>query len=251
MTNIIASQTYFGKNEPFELQVARGLIGNHTATSIFGYQVAVGTGTPLPVWEVASAYTYPVAATTMLLYSSSASDTNVNITIIGLSANYTAISERLTLTNGTTGVTTANSYLRINSMIINDGAFSSPVGNITLGNAGKTIVYARILAGINRTQASIYTVPAGFTFYLYRISVFTNEAGSGLNYANYQVYTKNNVTGQSFVVLQAPILGVYNLLRAFPFPYTEKTDIQWQVSSGTGTTPVGVNVEGVLIKNEI
>jgi len=244
------SITQNGRYEPFELQVARGQITGHSIANIFGYQAAVGTGAPLPVWEVTSAYTYPVTATTMLLYSSSASDTNVNVTISGLDANFNPISEQLTLTNGVTGVTTVKSYLRIQSMVSNDNIFANPVGTLTLGNAGKTIVYARILPGINRTQMSIYTVPAGYTLYLTRIDIFANEAGSGSNFANYQVYSKNNVTGQSFVVLQAPFLGNYNIVRVVPFPYTEKTDIQWQVSVGTSTSPVGVNIEGILIAND-
>lgn len=244
------SITQNGRYEPWELQVARGQITGHSVVTIFGYQASVGIGTPIPVWEVASAYTYPVAATTMLLYSSSASDTNINVTINGLDANFNPISEQLTLTNGVTGVTTAKSYLRIQSMIANDNTFADPVGNLTLGNAGKTIVYARIIAGINRTQMGIYTIPAGYTFYISRITAFTNEAGSGNNYANFQVYNKNNITGQTFTVLQAPFLGVYNIQRTYPFVYTEKTDVQWQVSVGTGTSPVGTQVEGILIAND-
>ena len=98
---------------------------------------------------------------------------------------------------------------------------------------------------------SIYTVTAGYTFYLTRVDAYANEAGSGNNYANYRVYQKNNVTGQTFVLLQSPFLGRYEARRVVPFPYTEKTDIQWQVSVGTSTSPVGVIIEGILIKNNI
>lgn len=245
------SQTLYGEYGPFNLQVARGQIVGHSVLNLFGYQSAVGTGTPLPVWENFTAYTYPVAATTMLVYSTSASDTNVNITIFGLDASWNIQTEIITLTNGTTGVTTTKSFLRINSAICNDAAYALPVGSIIIGNAAKTVTYAKILPTINRTQMAIYTVPAGYTFYLERISMFTGESGSGTNFTNYQVYTKQNITGQTFVVLQAPVLGVYNIQRVYPFPYVEKTDIQWQASAGSGSTPVGINVEGVLIKNEI
>ena len=61
-------------------------------------------------WENATAYTYPVAATQMRL-AGTAGDT-ATITISGLDANYLPISENLTL-NGSTAVTTVNSYFRI------------------------------------------------------------------------------------------------------------------------------------------
>lgn len=243
------SITQNGRYEPWELQVARGQISGHSVVNIFGYQASLG-GTTIPIWEVASAYTYPVAATTMLLYSSSASDTNVNITINGLDANFNPISEALTLTNGTTGVTTTKSYFRIQSMISNDNTYADPIGNITLANAGKTIVYARIIAGINRTQMGIYTVPAGYSYYISRIACFINEAGGGNNYGTFQVYNRNNITGQVFTVLQAPFYGVYNVQRTYPFVYTEKTDVQWQVSVGTGLSPAGLQIEGILIAND-
>jgi hypothetical protein len=192
----------------------------------------------------------------MLLYSSSASDTNVPFVINGLDADFNPISETITLTNGTTGVTTTKSYYRIQNVIIADGV--EPVGTITLGNAGKTVIYAQInlvtVGGspksAGRTQMAMYTVPAGHTFYLYRVDVYSSQGGSGNNYANYRVQSNNNVTGQTFEVLAAPFSNNYNARRAIPFPYTEKTDIQWQASVASGTGPIGAIIEGILIKND-
>lgn len=244
------SITQNGRYEPFELQVARGQITGHTAVNIFGYQAAVGTGTPILVWEANIAYVYPTVAQQMRVYSTSASDVNVSVTISGLDANFNPIVETLTLTNGVTGVLTTKSFFRITTMLSNDNNFALPVGDIFLSNTGKTVTYAKIIAGINKSQMSLYTVPAGYTFYLTRVDAYANEAGSGNNYANYEVYTKNNITGQTFTLLQTPFLGRYEARRVFPFPYTEKTDIQWQVSVGTSTSPVGVIIEGVLIAND-
>jgi len=243
------SITQNGRYEPFELQVARGQISYHSLVNIFGYQAAVTTAGPYPVWENVSAYTYPVAATTMLLSSASASDINVSVLINGLDANFNPISESLLLTNGTTGVSTTKQYLRINSMFVN-GGFTDPVGVLSLTNAGKTVTYAKINVGVNRTQMAIYTVPAGYTFYLNRVDAFVNEAGGGNNYSTYQVYTKNNVTGQNYILLTTPFIGRYEARRVVPFPYTEKVDIQWQCSVGTSTSPIGIVIEGILIQND-
>ena len=241
------SVTVQGAYEPFDLQVARGQIMGHSLQNIFGYQSALTTTALYPVWENLSAYTYPVSATTMLLYSSSASDTNVSVLINGLDANFNPISETIVLTNGATGVTTVNSYLRINGMVLTTSVGN--VGKLILSNAGKTVTYAAINAGIGKSQAAIYTVPAGYTYYLTRVDINAAIAAGGVASVNYQVYSKNNVSGVALTVLETSFTQNFSIRRVVPFAYTEKTDLQWQASADTGTIQIGVNVEGYLIKN--
>ena len=240
------SVTVQGAFEPFDLQVARGQIMGHSVQNIFGYQSALTT-TLYPIWENLSAYTYPASATTMLLYSSSASDTNVSVLINGLDANFNPISETLVLTNGATGVTTVNSYLRINGMALTTSVGN--VGKLSLSNAGKTVTYAAINAGIGKSQAAIYTVPAGYTYYLTRADIQVALVAGGNGSINYQVYAKNNVSGVALTVLQSSFVNLFSIRRVTPFAFTEKTDIQWQAQTDTGTVQIGVNVEGYLIKN--
>ena len=78
------SITRIGRNEPFELQVARSQISFHNVVNIFGYQASVTTAS-IPVWENASVYTYPTSALTMT-YASTASET-LTMTVTGLDAN--------------------------------------------------------------------------------------------------------------------------------------------------------------------
>jgi hypothetical protein len=251
MTDIIASQTYFGKNEPFELQVARGLIPGHSLVNVFGYQSAVSTAGPYAVWENVSAYTFPAAASTMLIYSTSASDVNCRIVITGLDAKFNPISEVVILTNGTTGVSTTRQFYRINGVLATDAVYSNPVGTIIVGNAAKTAIYGQINVGIGKSQAAVYTVPANSTFYLYRVDAYISEAGGGSNYGTYRVSATDNVNGTTYIVLQSPFALNYNARRAIPFPYTEKTDLQWQAKVGTSTAPVGIVVEGILVRSVV
>jgi len=245
-----ASITRVGAYEPFELQVARGQIPWHSLVNIFGYQAAVTTAGPYAIWENASAYVFPTSAQQMLVYSSSASDTNCRIVITGLDANWSPISEAIILTNGTTGVTTTNSFLRINSLLATDATYSNPVGTIYVAKSDKTVTYGQINVGVGKSQMAVYSVPNGYTFYLMRVDAYANEPGGGNNYAHYQVSATDNVNGTTYIVLQAPFLGNYNARRVIPFPYTQKTDLQWQIRAGTSTTPVGVVIEGVLIKDD-
>lgn len=235
------------------LAVARGQIGGASQVNIYGYQSALST-TMVPIWENVTAYTYPASASTMLLYSSSASDTNVSILINGLDSNYAPSSETLVLTNGTTGVTTTKSYIRINSISV--AGSTAPVGVIYLSNAGKTQTYAQInltsAAGggsvsAGRSQMNIYTVPAGYTFYLTRVNAYATTDNSSSKFVNYQVYSRNITTGAVQYVAQAPFTGSYTALRISPRAYGPKTDIQWQCSYSSGTAAIGIAVEGVLI----
>jgi len=253
MAQSTLSMSQNGRTEPFELQVARGQVPYHSSVNIYGYQGALPNSsgaTFYPVWENQTAYTYPVSATTMLLWSSSASDTSVSILINGLDASYNQISETLVLTNGTTGVTTVNSYLRINS--ISTAGSVNAVGIINLGNAGKTLQYAEITVGNGRSQMMVYTVPNGNTFYLLRSNAYVSLNGNTAgNYAFYRVYTKSDV-GIIQILLQAPFTGQYGTLRVVPRSYAQKTDIQWQVAGNpsSGTFQVGIGVEGYLVQND-
>jgi len=239
---IVSSITRMGTIEPFDLQVARGQITGHSTVNIYGYQANVAT-TFIPVWEVASAYTYPVAATQMHL-SGSNGDT-ATITISGLDANYNAISENLAL-NGTNAVTTTKSYFRINNMLVAVGSATNPAGAVTLKDLTDTTTYARINAGVGRTQAGIYTVPAGYTFYLQRVNVYTSLNGN--DFCTYQNKTISS-SGVVQVTQQAAFPSVYEARRIMPRPFLEKTDIQLQAKVGTGTGSVTVAQEGYLIRN--
>jgi len=243
------SLTIQGKNEPFELQVARGQIEGHTLLNIFGYQPLVTTAGPYAVWENVAPYVFPSVAQKMLVYSDSALDVNCRIVVSGLDVDWKPITEVVILTNGTTGVQTVNSFLRINLVQDSNLSYAIPVGSISVGNVAKTAVYGKISAGLGRSQASIYSVPANHTFFLTRVDAYISEAGGGNNYGTYRVSSVNNVDGSAFVVLQAPFGLRYEARRVVPFPYTEKTDIQWQVKTGTGSAPVGVVIEGILIRN--
>ena len=246
----IAGSTSSSSNAPWYVQVARGLVPGCSVVNVFGYNASMTT-TACLVWElgdVPTQYVYPTAAAKLSIVSSSASDTSAkSILIIGLDASYNAISETKTL-NGTAAVTTVNSYLRVNSTVMTN---SVNTGTITITSSSPSAgnVVAKINAGLGKSQAALYTVAAGYTLYGNRFSGFSSEAGGGNNYSLWIAKTSNAVTGQSFTVAQSPYTNTYVIQRTAPFTFAEKTDIQWQGQAGTGSHPIGVNVEGVLISN--
>lgn len=237
-----SSATRQGAYEPFDLQVARGQVDGHSTVNIYGYQPSIGT-TFVPVWENVSAYTYPVSAAVMYL-SGSNGDT-AQITIVGLDANYALITEVVTL-NGTTPVATTKSFLRINNMFVSVGSSTNPAGTVYLKNSGGTVTYAQINAGIGRNQAGIYTVPAGYTYFLQRVNIYTSLNGN--DYVTYQNKTISSA-GVVLVTQQAPFAVSYEAIRIMPRPILEKTDIQLMCKVQSGTGAIGIAQEGYLIKN--
>lgn len=229
----------------WNMQVAMGKVNGATLINLYGYQATVD-GTWIPVWENAIAYTYPSSSgEIMTLRSSSASDTAVSVFIDGLDVDYNIQTETLVLTNGLTGVNTTKSYRRINNMRI--VGTNPAVGTLYLSNTAKTTTYAQINVGTGKTQWSMYTVPAGYTFYLNRVTAAAS-ATNAAKVLGYRVYQQFN--GLTSLLLQSPWIDTYETNRVVPNPYQEKTSIQWQVTSDT-TSQIGIRVEGILVKNSL
>ena len=227
------------ENDP--LAISKGESKGLSVRNIFGYHEAVGTSF-VPLWENNTAYTFPTSALAMTVNSNVADD-GVVIRVIGLDADYNIISGDYTLNSGTPPTTIA--FLRINDVITIDGNGTGNAANdITLTNGGTT--YAKIRGGEGRNQASIFTVPANHSFYLYRIDAFSATTTGSSKY----VLFRNQVTLSTGVVLrvaETTFLNQMQILRQLPFKYTEKTDIEFQGRSSSGDNQISVFGEGTLI----
>lgn len=229
--------------DDIQLNIARGLVVNSSVRNIFGttssnqYIVTTEFRTP---WEEASNYAFPSSAVTMSVVSSDAGDTAISLLLLGLDGDYNPISEVVTV-NGTTPVTTTNSYFRINDAVITVG---NAVGNITISNS--SVTYAKILAGNGRDQKSVYTVPAGHSFFLTRIDAFCTDANGG-KAARFRNYLRSS-NGRELRVADTTFFDTMNITRQAPFKYDEKTDIEMQLRSLSGSTFGSVFAEGILVK---
>ena len=234
---------FAGINDELGIQVARGLVPGVQGLSISGYQSSVSS-TFIPLWDHgAVSYVYFSSAQQVRVWSSSASDTNVSVLISGLDASYNILTETVILNNGTSGVLTTGSFLRINGISLTRTPMN--VGVINAGSSDKSIVLASIPIGTSRSSMTIFTVPNGYTFYLTQVNAYTNQNGS--QYSNYRSYTAN-ANGVITTILQFPLISDYNSTKVVPRPYFQKTDIQWQFNS-TGTSQIGAQIEGYLIAN--
>lgn len=240
-----ASISRYGKTEPFNLQVERSQVAWHSNMNVQGYNVAHGT-TFRAVWEKSNDtnYVFPSSSLTMTFASTSSETCTVRVS--GLDASYVSKTATITFTGSTSGVVASGTaaFFRINSMQVISG---TTVGTLTASNNGT--VYAQIDAGTGRSQASIFTVPAGYTFYLTRSQAFTTN--NGTQHCTYRVYSQT-ISGDvttPLIVLSAPFTQNYSSTRIVPRAYVEKTDIQWQLKQ-SNAAPGSIQLEGYLIKNE-
>jgi len=276
MTNSyhVSSVTQRGKTEPFELQVSRGDIANHSPLNIFGYGLNSATANVFVTpWENAPTtnYVFPVSPQVMYLASAGgATDAGVLINISGVDGNYNAISETLALgSSSATGVATAKTYWRINNISTSLSSPSSPTGQVTLANqatVSSAVVYAQIntttyngaTVTIGTSQMAVYTVAANNSLYLFRFTGNSSLNGNSTEYSTWRAVAQYNPLLTSTatlirrIVLQSPFNTNYTIQRVFPFVYPAGTDIQWQTTDSTTVQSyIGVNVGGVLIADTV
>lgn len=231
---------------PWLWQVDRGNIPGVTGMNIQGFNVAHPSSWRA-AWELSNTndFVYPTTSVAMSFTSSSAE--TLTMTVSGLDANYVIKTATVTFTASTNGVVTSGTadFFRINKMLITSG---TSVGNISATNNGTT--YSYITAGSGMSQASIFTVPAGYTFFLTRVNAYTTN--NGTQYCLYRIYSRKFVAGISTpqIILTASFTPQYETRRVIPRAYTEKTDIQWQLNQ-SNPAPGSIQLEGFLVSNAI
>ena len=219
--------------------VAKGNIFNEKAVNIFGINRTVGIAYET-IWDDSGSYVYPSSALIMSVVSTSASDT-MDVLVDGLDADYNVLQETVTLT-GTVAVNTTGAFFRINSLVILGG---ENVGGISASNGGIQYAFIGPLLGVS--QSSVYTVPAGHSFYLFRIDV-----NSATTNGNKFLYIRNVVTtnGRTIRASEATFaVSQVSYDRQVPFKIVEKSDFSFEAKSSSSTNEIAIFLEGVLVKD--
>jgi hypothetical protein len=244
--------------EPYELQVSKGQIAGASSVYKFGYNPDIN-GTEETVWSQGGNVTWPTAAFTAFISSSSTADASggtgaKTVTVEGLDENYAAQTVTVSM-NGQTQVQIgdASGWLRINrAFVATAGTGGTAAGTLYIANSGVTsgvptgITYASITDG-NQTQMAVYTVPAGHTLYLDDL-IFTAAISQANNYATVKLDTRDfgsNVFRTKFInVLQSNELVIDF---EFPLALSEKTDMECRAVTSNTNNQIGASFQGVLI----
>lgn len=256
MTTPYISQTQYGKNEDFHLQVSRGQVQGHASMQIIGYNDNVDQAW-VPIWADGT-LSFPAAALVMKVSSTNAADTAAGagartVMVSGLDANYLQISETVTL-DGQTAVNTVNSYLAINSfMVTSAGANGTASGDIYIGSGVVTTgvpatAYDYIPTGWNFNQTAVYTVPAGYTAYI-PYSRLTFAQASGTN-AVWGRITTTGTNGVKMATVSAVANnGIVEFNPKYPIAVAEKTRIVAEARGAANDNYVATIIQIVLVKN--
>lgn len=155
---------------PFPYQVTLGRVPGFSRVVANGRNSVITLGAD--IWEGGvGAYPLLANASKLEILSASALDTLLgtgaqSFMIQGLDANFNPISETVSM-SGVAPVQTANSYLRVNRLLIaSAGAGLANAGAVTLRVTGAGAIQALAAAGLGQAKMAVYTVPAGSTLLL-------------------------------------------------------------------------------------
>jgi hypothetical protein len=257
MTTLYVSQTQYGKNELFELQVARGQIQGHRNVTVFGFNGDVDQ-TQVSVWPLPSLITFPAAALQMTVSSTSANDTAAGtgartVVVQGLDANYNEVTETVTL-NGQTAVTMSASLLRVNyAYVATAGSGNSAAGDIYIGTGTVTAgvpatTYDIIKFDYNTTTTGSYTVPAGYTAYVSQ-GLFSTGQPSGTTQVQGRLLTRGLNNIRMTAAITTLNNGVANYVFEYPLAVPEKTTIEATAIASANNNAVSSMFVILLVKN--
>lgn len=257
-SSVLSSISRFGLTEPFDLQVARGQITGHKTLFKFGNNSDIN-GALETIWSAGGLYVYPTSAIQMKVSSSSTDDTALGtgartVVVAGLDANYNEISETVTLT-GQTAVLTTNTFIRVfRAFVVTAGSGGTAAGIIYIGDGIVTAgvpatVYAEIPLGDNQTLMAIWTVPAGYTLFVYR-GTFSAASNNAAQYilGKFMFRPFGGVFRNAADVTANSNVIPYDF--ELPLAIPEKSDIEARAIALAGTNfYTTASFEGIYIKN--
>jgi hypothetical protein len=226
------------------VQVAQGLVAGHSTVQVTGYNPTTSAGDA--IWTGGTAYPWSSLTTAQTLYlkssTNNATDRSMPILITGLDSNYHEQSEVVTLnaSDSRTPVTSTKQFLRIHGVTCN--GTDTNVGDVTVHvTSGTGTVVSKLSAGRGTARSGVYTVPAGYTGYLWK----GDASSTAATVVNFMV----RYYGKAFLVAHVAVVDNSTYVYDFPFPIAlpEKTDLYCVVEAGSGKT--AVNYEIMLIAN--
>ena len=245
----------------FLVDVALGLVPGYSILNKFGRNSDIDTATvPESIWNGSGLYTgfNATVAETVTIASSSTDDVKTTgtgawtIHLEGLTTGYVPATETLDL-NGTTNVTSANTYLRLDrAWIMTAGTGGKNVGEITINQSTSTAnVFCVMPAGANQTHIGCSTVPAGFTALLLVMKLTLNDANATVANGDLYVRELNGVFRSKMPYGIAQTGGQVTFDDGVPqISIPEKSDIDTRILvTSSNNTDVTVKLDILLIDN--
>ena len=224
--------------------IARRNIAEATPVNLFGYNAVVGSDYET-LWNVGGKYPINATEGTLSVVSSAAGDSSKRVLIQGVDGEFKAVSQVVTLdaTDATTPVVSTVEFMRVNQVILLDG---ENAGNITVTRGASTLGYIGIGEGIS--QACQYTVPEGYSLYIFRITL-NSATANGNKYIRFRNVTQNKDGRVIKVARATTAVSQVQYDRQIPFRIDECTYFEFEAQSSSSNNEVAIFVECVLLKN--
>lgn len=163
----------------FYFEIAKGNVDGYSALQLVGKNADVD-GTE-DLWNQGGSLTRVATAALLYISSSDATDVDLEVTIVGVDANYDTITEVIT-TDGTTGLTPVAGtklFLRVNSITMT----VAPAGNVYVYYTSAvtngvpddaTKIQGKVAISTTQVFNMIYTVPRDKNLYLTSFSYYSS-----------------------------------------------------------------------------
>ena len=190
-------------------------------------------------------YDFPANTDTATVTSSNGGqDNGGTVEVAGLDANYNPVTETITV-----GQSGTQQFLRVHrAKMVTAGAGNDVnEGNITVEVDGETVAY--IPEGYGQTLQAVYTVPAGYTAYIFQVDVGVDEKEKPVH-ARIQtrdaVLTNASWQTKAFIVMESNYISHKQTI---PIRVPEKHDIVLQANSTAGDIEISGGFDLVMRAN--
>lgn len=240
--------TYISETN-FLVEASFGEYANYGLYVVNGHNHSFSSGTDTDIWEASADLVYLNSAETMEIASTSTNDTNSagtgarQVLIKGLDENFDEILETVNL-NGTTDVTTVNSYLRVLSLEVTDsGSQNFNDGDITATATTTASVQCFLDANESVSNSGHFTIRAGCIGYIQKVEYYSSKlSGGGTPILNLKIKIKKEDTNTWVELvsygMDTSTTNQLTTLNEFANALPEKTDIRATVSTDTATSDV-------------
>ena len=233
--------------EDERIKISRGQVKGVIPIHKFGAVPSMSTATTGTVWDKNDTIypwsTWNAGANTITVNSSSASDVNTSVIVVGLDANYDEIQEEIEMATQN-GNASSNNFIRVYRAFMGNG--DTNVGTISIKNGATDV--ALITAGAGQTLMAIYTIPRNYTGYLYQ---GTCSAQAGADATGNMFFRFGGTpafrVGHSFEV--AGTGGQYSYPFSFPPQISQKSDIDVRLTTRSNNGRYTAAFDLLLVKN--
>ena len=237
---------------PFYLAVQQGKVPGYTMVNKFGYNSAIGSISFETIWETGNNYPWQSSAVTVDVVSDNANDDVAGtgartLRIEGLDSSY-AFTEETVDMDGTTTVTTTQTFLRVFRMSVETaGTTGNNEGNITATYTGGSDVAATITSENGQTLMCLYTIPANYTGYLLSMNI---SSGKDQEMDFKFIQRDNSVTNGAFQTKQflnvrgGQTTVIFNAINVIP----QKSDI-YVSGKGSSTSSASASFDLLLVQD--